>query len=691
MTFLPSKRSESDVAKHYSRNIKEPTYIEYIGDKATLGCIRQIIVGSRVYSISLSSNRNHLLSGSPSGTYLWDVDNGELVKGPFGGDASISFSYFGNRTVVVNGDGIVEEWDADIGERLHVLPTVDIGRITSVAANFQGYYAIGSENGAIQLLDRREKTTIGKPLMGHSGKVLALSFSGLRPRYLASGSEDQSIIIWNVWRQEKKYASLKGHSGPITSVVFTVGRENLVSGSLDRTVRLWDVSTGNMLHTFSASGMGGVYSVASFMSGGHILSGSEDGMIRMWDTRHREMSPKKFIGHTGKVISLSVKFTDRGRRFASGSSDGTIRVWDVAIDEGSVEAIAASPNGEYLVSGSLTGTVSILRIETGELIKGPLKGHNERVTSLSFLSDGDHFASGSYDGTVIIWNLTDGSVTWSSKQQSVWANCFSPDGNHVASGTGNTIRVWDSKTGELSLNPLEGHLKLVNSVCYSPDGKRIVSGSRDKTACIWNASNGTLLLTLQGHSDAITSVTYSHDGSYILSGSRDGTIRVWNASDGKPVHEPFKAHEENVISVCFSPDDTCFISTSWDKTVRVWNISTRELLFKANVSSVIRSVVILPSSDSKYIRFASVSWDRLIRIWRVNINSRERIWNAPNNEGWVIGNDGNLLFWLPLNIRPTFIGGPCIHILNSRLSTMLALSKYQGSQWTSCFSPSTII
>ena len=85
----------------------------------------------------------------------------------------------------------------------------------------------------------------------------------------------------------------------------------------------------------------------------------------MWDTRHREMPPKKFIGHTGKVISLSVKFTDRGRRFASGSSDGTIRVWDVAIDEGSVEAIAASPNGEYLVSGSLTGTVSILRLETG--------------------------------------------------------------------------------------------------------------------------------------------------------------------------------------------------------------------------------------------------------------------------------------------------------------------------------------
>ena len=31
MTFLPFKRSESDVARHYSINMKEPMYIEYIG------------------------------------------------------------------------------------------------------------------------------------------------------------------------------------------------------------------------------------------------------------------------------------------------------------------------------------------------------------------------------------------------------------------------------------------------------------------------------------------------------------------------------------------------------------------------------------------------------------------------------------------------------------------------------------
>ena len=153
--------------------------------------------------------------------------------------------------------------------------------------------------------------------------MLALAFGKYMGKYLASGSEDQSIIVWDVIRHEIKYATLRGHSGPITSLAFIYWK--LASGSLDGTIRLWEVSKGEMLRTFSASGMGGVYSVASFKSQDcHILSGSEDGTIRMWDTKHRDIPPKKFVGHTGKINSLSVAYTGRRRCFASGSSDETI-------------------------------------------------------------------------------------------------------------------------------------------------------------------------------------------------------------------------------------------------------------------------------------------------------------------------------------------------------------------------------
>jgi WD40 repeat protein len=62
--------------------------------------------------------------------------------------------------------------------------------------------------------------------------------------------------------------------------------------------------------------------------------------------------------------------------------------------------------------------------------------------------------------------------------RSVTSVAFSQDGKHIVSGSRDeTIRVWDSETGDVVLGPLEGHTSFINSVAFSQDGKRIVSGS----------------------------------------------------------------------------------------------------------------------------------------------------------------------------------------------------------------------
>ena len=114
VSFLSLKRSESDVARHYSRNIEEPASIEYIGDKATSGCIKQIRVDGDVSSVSFC-NRNQVLSGSSSGVCLWSVDSGELIRGPFAGDTIVPFPYFVDRILLMNRDGVVGEWCLDTG------------------------------------------------------------------------------------------------------------------------------------------------------------------------------------------------------------------------------------------------------------------------------------------------------------------------------------------------------------------------------------------------------------------------------------------------------------------------------------------------------------------------------------------------------------------------------------------------
>ena len=141
-----------------------------------------------------------------------------------------------------------------------------------------------------------------------------------------------------------------------------------------------------------------------------------------------------------------------------------------------------------------------------------------------------------------------------------------------------------------------------------------------------------------------------------------------------------------VRSLCFSSDDAWIASSSIDESISVWNTLTGSLFSKTLLSVSFNYIAFLPSTDPKYIRLASVSNDGLIRIWCLDLSSQETTWNLQNN-GWLTGNDGNLLFWVPSDLRSTLTNGPCTRILNSHFSTKLILSENQGSRWTVCYHP----
>ena len=141
-----------------------------------------------------------------------------------------------------------------------------------------------------------------------------------------------------------------------------------------------------------------------------------------------------------------------------------------------------------------------------------------------------------------------------------------------------------------------------------------------------------------------------------------------------------------MIRLCFSSDDAWIASSSIDESISVWNALTGSLFSKTLLSVSLNYIAFLPSTDPKSIRLASASSDGLIRIWCFDLDSQETNW-ILKNDGWLIGNDGNLLFWVPSDLRSTFINGPCTHILNSQFSTKLILSNHQGTSWTTSHHP----
>ncbi|HID68657.1 MAG TPA: WD40 repeat domain-containing protein [Roseibacterium sp.] len=160
----------------------------------------------------------------------------------------------------------------------------------------------------------------------------------------------------------------------------------------------------------------------------------------------------------------------------------------IASPDGSVTAVAFSPDGQRIVSGSEDGTLRLWDAQTGAPIGEPLRGHESFVASVAISPDGQRVVSGSWD---------------------------------------NTLRLWDAQTGALIGEPLRGHEGVVTSVAFSPDGQRIVSGSGDNTLRLWDAQTGYAILLL-GTNEEVFGVAFLGSSDRIVAGLGDGTLVIWN-------------------------------------------------------------------------------------------------------------------------------------------------------------------
>lgn len=490
-------------------------------------------VGGPVLELRLGKRNSHLVQSafvtthSPDGKWMAVTTNDGVVnvidasvprvvrKFSAGGNFQ-QVEFLGNDKLAVGGKGgRITLWDARRGVILRTLR--EGGRdIAPMAASRDGTrIAFSAFNSSITVIDADSGSSLAEFDPGDEFKnsVMLLEFSPDGKR-LASASFagdltlrdlEKKTVLWssNV-RTGKQALVSSGVMGPhygspdmLTEIEFSPDGGTIAADGPENQVVFIDAGSGKTLNSFAAmTGAGCAVHTLAFMPDGRSL----------------------FVGYASGII--------RRLELAGGEEIFSVQ------GPGQIEGISVDPDGKRIRTLEREGYVIIRDAATGLTAR---EGMGRVLWSAAYSKDGKLLAAGSNDGTIDMFEMPGGKFLrrLGSPGGSVFGVDFSPDDRVLASADGETLRLWNPRTGEKlsELNPHDGFLK---DFAFSSDGKFIFIAGY-KSIGEWDVHLGTRVRDFAPAPEYIEDLDVSPDGRFVAAGTLYGHAFLWDRISGKEI------------------------------------------------------------------------------------------------------------------------------------------------------------